>query len=161
VTQRYRYPLGAVIIEVMQGAAGFALTVGVLRFAQPAGLLIWVLAAAAGLFLVYFARAVVRYLTRFELDERGIRALGPQARDIAWPNLRGLRLDHYTTRSDRSGGWMQLVVRGARGSIRIDSSLEGFDRLAVALAEEATRSGCPFDASTRANYRALGFTPHD
>lgn len=161
MTRSFRYPFGAVAIEAMQGAAGLALTVGILQFAQPAGPVIWVLAAAACLFLVYFARAVVRYLTRFELDERGIRALGPLATDIAWPELRELRLDHYTTRSDRSGGWMQLVVRGARGSIRIDSSLMGFDGLAVALAEEARRRDRPFDASTRANYRALGFTPHD
>ncbi len=161
MTRNFRYPFGAVATELAQGAAGSVVTVGVLQFAQPAGPLIWVLAAVAGLFLVYFARAVVRYLTRFELDERGIRALGPLARDIAWPDLRALRLDHYTTRSDRSGGWMQLVVRGARGSIRIDSSLTGFDALAVALAEEARRRDCAFDASTRANYRALGFTPND
>ena len=161
MTRTYRYPFSAVFAEVAQGATGFALTVGVLRFAEPAGPLIWVLAAAAGLFLVYFARAVVRYLTRFELDERGVRALGPLAMDIAWPDLRGLRLDHYTTRSDRSGGWMQLVVRGARGSMRIDSSLTGFDALAIALAEQARRRDCPLDANTRANYRALGFTPHD
>jgi len=158
--RQYRYKGRSIALECMQGAAGFALTGGLLMGAQPAGLAIWALAAAAGLFLVYFGRAVVRYLTRIELDERGIQARGPLGAVIPWDEISSLQLDHYTTRSDRSGGWMQLDVRGARRSIRIDSSLTEFAVLAAAVAREASRRGKPLDERTRFNFGSLGISLH-
>lgn len=160
MTRAYRYPSRAMAVDCAQGAAGFALAAGLLVFAQPAGPVIWVLAAAAALFLVYFGRAVVRYLTRIELDERGIRALGPLGARIPWDEMRSLRLNHYTTRSDRSGGWMQLEVRGTRRSIRIDSSLSGFADLAARAGREALRRGNWLDECTRSNLGALGISLH-
>ncbi len=147
-------------MEAAQGAAGFLLMAGLLSAAQPAGPVIWALAAAAGLFLVYFGRAVVRYLTRIELDESGIRARGPLEAVIRWEDMRSLRLNHYTTRSDRSGGWMQLDVRGAGRSIRVDSSLADFAGLTGTIGREAARRGIALDERTRANLGALGVLPH-
>lgn len=158
--RQYRYGGRSIALECAQGTAGFALTGGVLIGAQPAGPVIWVLAAAAGLFLVYFGRAVVRYLTRIELDERGIRARGPLGTVIPWDEMCSLRLNHYTTRSDRSGGWMQLDVSGARHSIRIDSSLTGFTVLAATVGREALRRGKRFDERTRSNFGSLGVSLH-
>jgi len=155
VTHAYRYSARAMTLDGARGATGFALAAGLLLFAQPAAPVIWVLAATAALFLVYFCRAVVRYLTRIELDERGIRALGPLGARIPWEEMRSLQLDHYTTRSDRSGGWMQLEVRAAQRSIRIDSSLIGFDGLAALAGREALRRGTSLDERTRSNFRAL------
>jgi hypothetical protein len=145
-------------VEGAQGAAGFALAAGLLVFAQPAGPLVWVLAAAAALFLVYFGRAVVRYLTRIELDEQGIRALGPLGATIPWDEMCSLRLNHYTTRSDRSGGWMQLEMRSVRRSIRVDSSLTGFAGLAAYAGREALRRDKIADAVTRSNLSVLGIS---
>jgi len=158
--RQHRYRRPAIALEGAQGAAGFALTAALLTAAQPAGPVIWVLAAVAGLFLVYFGRAVVRYLTRIELDERSIRTRGPLEAVIPWEEMRSLRLNHYTTRSDRSGGWMQLEVRGARRSIRIDSSLDDFAGLVDAAGREASRRGTRLEERTRSNLGALGVTLH-
>lgn len=157
----YRYPSRAMVVECVQGAAGFGLAGGLAMFAQPAGPVIAVLAAAAALFLVYFGRAVVRNLTRIELDKREIRARGPLGATISWDEMCSLRLNHYTTRSDRSGGWMQLEVRGTQRSIRIDSSLSDFAGLAALAVREASRRGKLFDACTRANLGVLGISLHD
>ena len=158
MTRRYRYASRAIALEGAQGGIGFALVAGVLLFAEPAGSLVWLLAAAAALFLVYFGRAVVRYLTRIELDEQGIRAQGPLGARIPWDAMCSLRLNHYSTRSDRSGGWMQLEVRSAQRSIRIDSSLIGFSGLAGVAGREAMQRGKIDDAHTRANLGALGIS---
>jgi len=80
---------------------------------------------------------------------------------IPWSELCGLRLDHYTTRSDRSGGWMHLVIRGARGTIRIDSAVEGFAELAAAAYGGAQRRGHVLDERTQRNFRGLGISKHD
>jgi hypothetical protein len=95
-------------------------------------------------------------LTHIELDEAGIRAKGPLGAPIRWENLRALRLDYYSTRSDREGGWMQLRLRDAQRTIRIDSEIDGFVDLAGAVAAEARRRGADLDHSTRANLELLG-----
>lgn len=160
MTRAYRYASRAIAVDCAQGATGFALAAGLLVFARPAGPLIWVLAATAALFLVYLGRAVVRFLTQIELDERGIRALGPLGAAISWDEMCSLRLNHYTTRSDRSGGWMQLEVRGTRRSIRIDSGLSDFAVLAAFVSREALRRGKILNPCTRSNLEALGISLH-
>lgn len=160
MTRAYRYGSRAIAIECAQGVAGFALAAGLLALARPAGPLIWALAAAGALFLVYFGRAVVRFLTRIELDEHRIRARGPLGASIPWDEMRSLRLNHYTTRSDRSGGWMQLEVRGTQRSIRIDSTLTEFAGLVALAAREASRRGKVLDQCTRSNLGALGISSH-
>jgi hypothetical protein len=137
-------------------AVGLACSLGPLAFAMPAPPIAWLLAAIAGLFLVYFGRTLCRQLTQFELDEAGIRARGPFGAVIRWEDLRALRLDYYSTRRDREGGWMQLRLRDARHTIRIESDLEAFVDLVRAVALEARRRGIDLDEPTRANLRALG-----
>jgi hypothetical protein len=144
---------------------GLALSIVPLAFMRPAAPVAWLLGAVALLFLVYFGRTVCRQLTRIELDEIGIRVRGPAAgllgAEIRWEDLRSLRLDYFSTRRDpdgrtMDGGWMQLRLRDARHTIRIDSELEGFACLVRAAAFEAGRRGSDFDYATRANLGALG-----
>ena len=150
----------AMALDRAQGATGSALGASVQRVAQPTGPVIRLLAAATVLFLVYFGRAVVRYLTRIELDEGAIRAPGPLGARIPCDEVRSLRLNDNKTRSDRSGGWMQLEVRGTQRSIRIDSSLSGFAGLAALAGREALRRGKWLDERTRSNLGALGISLH-
>ena len=143
-------------VDYARGLGGIVLTGAPIWLLDPAGPVTWVLAAAAALFLVYFVRAVVRHLTQIELSETGIAARGPFGAAIAWDELRSMRLNHYTTRRDRSGGWMQLDLSARRRSIRVDSSLGNFAELASAAAREALRRGYRLDDRTRTNLSALG-----
>jgi hypothetical protein len=154
--QRYRYPRRVFAADYGRSAAGLALSAGPLGLVQPAPAVAWVLAAAAALFLVYFARTVCRHLTRIELNETGICTGGPLGAEIRWDSLRSMRLEYYSTRGDRGEGWMQLKLRGARRSIRIDSELEGFAEVARAAASAARRRGAGLDPATCANLGALG-----
>lgn len=156
MNENFRYPGRALAADYARGACGLALAAGPLWLLAPASGPAWVLGAAAALFLLYFARTVVRHLTQIELDETGIRANGPLGAEIRWQDMRSIRLAYYSTRGDRSGGWMQLEVRGARGSIRADSGIERFSALAAAVAGEARRRGRALDERTRENLSALG-----
>ncbi|MBC7802652.1 MAG: hypothetical protein H7Y16_02155 [Candidatus Parcubacteria bacterium] len=143
------------------GVLGLAFSLVPLALVQPAGPVAWAMAAAAALFLVYFGRTVCRQLTHIELDETGIRARGPLGVAIRWEDLRSLRLDYYSTRRDPEvrtvqGGWMQLRLRDAQRTIRIDSELEGFVDLVRAVSVQARRLGIEFDFSTRVNLGVLG-----
>ena len=156
VTPSLRYSWRSLLPDYAAGGIGCALSLGPLAIVHPAAPVAWVLAAAAGLFLVYFGRTVCRQLTHIELDEAGIRARGPLGAAIRWEDLRSLRLDYYSTRRDSEGGWMQVRLRDARHTIRIDSALEGFAGLVRVAALEARRRGIDLDVATRTNLGVLG-----
>jgi hypothetical protein len=156
VTSPLRYSWRSLLPDYAGGAIGIALTVAPLALVHPAGPVTWVLAAAAALFLVYFGRTVCRQLTHFELDQTGIRVKGPLGAAIRWEDLRALRLDYYATRRDREGGWMQMRLRDARRTIRIDSELDCFVDLVRVVVLEARRRGIDLDEPTRANLDVLG-----
>ena len=153
-----RYPARALAADYARAATGIALFLGALALLRPAAAVAWALAAGAALFLVYFARTVCRQLTRIELDEAGILTRGPFGAAIRWEELRSLRLDYYSTRRDREEGWMQLKLRDARRTIRIDSDLAGFAELARVAAGRARQCGLEIDESTRSNLSALRAT---
>jgi len=159
VTGSFRYPARVLRLDYAGSAAGLALSLGLLAFAQLAAPVAWVATAAALLFLVYFGRTVCRQLTHIELDETGIRVMGPVvgllSAAIRWTDLCVLRLDYYSTRRDGEGGWMQLRLGDARRTIRIDSDLEGFAELVGAAARAAARHDLALDPTTAANLKVL------
>jgi hypothetical protein len=153
------YPLRALVSDYAGAAAGLGISVGLVVFVRLAVPVAWVLGGSAALFLVYFARTVCRQLTRIELDENGIRVVGPaviaSGAAIRWDDLRALRLDYYSTRADREGGWMQLKLGDGQSTIRIDSDLEGFAQVAERAAREASRLDLALDPATLNNLLAL------
>jgi len=155
----YRYPLRALALAYAGSAIGLAFSLGLVGFAQLAAPVGWLLTAVGALFLVYFGRTVCRQLTHIELDEAGIRvrgaAVGRLGAAIRWEDLRFLRLDYYSTRADREGGWMQLKLSDARCTIRVDSDLDGFVEIVHHAAREASRRRIALDAATVGNLRAL------
>ena len=156
MTRLFRYPPRALYADYAQCAAGITCTIGPILLMQPASAVIGALGAAAALFLVYFVRTVFCHLSCIELGENGVRAMSPVGAAIRWEDLRSVRLSYYTTRSDRSGGWMQLDVHDSRRRIGVDSRLEGFAELTRAVVEEARRRGLALDRATRTNLAALG-----
>ena len=159
VPSRFRYSRRSLLPDYAGSSAGFALSLGLIGAVPLALPVAWVTTAAAALFLVYFGRTVCRQLTRIELDETGIRVMGPVvgllSAAIRWTDLCLLRLDYYSTRRDGEGGWMQLRLGDARHTIRIDSDLECFAELAGAAARAAARHDFALDATTAANLKVL------
>ena len=136
----YRYPLRAIAADYARGLGGITATGGSLWLLAPSGAIAWVLAACMVLFLVYFARAVVRHLTRIELTEAGITARGPFGGAVPWDELRSMKLNYYTTKSDRAGGWMQLDLSTGDRSVSVDSRLNGFAEIARIAAHRSSMS---------------------
>jgi len=156
---QHAYPLRAVASDYAGATAGLGVSLGLIAFVRLAAPVAWVLAGCAMLFLVYFSRTVCRQLTRIELDENGIRAVGPavltSGAAIRWDDLRALRLDYFSTRADRERGWMQLKLADAQHTIRIDSDLDGFTQVAERAAREAARLELALEPGTVSNLQAL------
>ena len=156
MVQYFRDPVVAMVADYARCAAGLACTLLPLWLVQPADAIAWALWGVAALFFVYFARTIDRHLSSVELDEKAIRARGAFDSRIPWDNLCLVRLDYYTTRDGRSGGWMQLELRGRRQTIIVDSHIGGFVDVANAAVREALRRDLPIDQRTLTNLRALG-----
>ncbi|MBM3572175.1 MAG: hypothetical protein FJX52_07405 [Alphaproteobacteria bacterium] len=75
---------------------------------------------------------------------------------LEWPLIRDLRLRYYSTRRDRTQGWMQLRLDGPGGALSFDSHLEGFDDLVRRAAAAARTAGLKLSAATLDNLGALG-----
>ena len=150
-----RYPTGAIVAQYIRATLGLAFTLVPLGLMQPAPLPGAALVAGGAFFLVYFAQAVIRQYTQIVFDEAGIWLRGPLSAAIPWEDLRAMHVKYYTTRHDRSSGWMHLHLRGTDGTISIDSTLPGFAQIAAVAARELHRQGRFADEATRFNLASL------
>ena len=153
----HRYPRKALTGDWARAGFGFALTGGPTLAVPPDSAALWVLLPLATLFAAFGLRTLRRQLARVELDERALSLSDGRRATLEWTQLRTLKVDYFSTRSDRTGGWMQMTLRGAAGpSIRIDSALDEFLAVARAAAGAARAQGRARSDATRANLGHLG-----
>ncbi len=159
MSSSHAYPLSALFGDYLRAAAGFLPATALLAFVPLAPAAAAFLGALAAVFGVFGIRTAVRQLTRIEMSEAMVEASGAQKRRILWAELDRMRLAFYSTERDRRHGWMQLDLRSRRSRLRLDSRIEGFERVVKAAAEAAARRRLALDTATLANLEAMGLTP--
>ena len=152
----HRYPASTIAGDYCRAGIGVALTSGTLIFLNPIRGITYVLVPLAILFVLFGGRNVLRHMTRYEVTEYEIRAAGPTRAEITWANLEGVELRYYSTRRDRSRGWMQLKLKSAENTIRLDSTLQGFSDIVARAVDEAAVHSIALSGPTQENVRALG-----
>lgn len=160
-TTRHRYPLRTVIVEYVQSAIGMAFTFGPLAATTPLPAVTGVLAALGTLFFVFGVRTVIRHNTVVELSDVGVAARGLNPAEVRWNELDRLKLSYFSTKRDRTGGWMQVRLKGQGRTLRVDSSMEGFDQLVARSTEAAQARQLALDPSTIQNLAWLGLLTKD
>lgn len=153
---RHVYSWTSLFPDYLRAAGGVLVCGGVLLFAAPASVMLWLFAGCGALFLAFGLQTALRQVTIFELSADGLRVVRPLGAAIKWEDLRGVGLRYFSTRKDRSRGWMQLTLRGGGRTIRIDSRVSGFAALAGAAAEAAAARRLPLTPAARTNLLALG-----
>ena len=80
--------------------------------------------------------------TRYVLGPDTLCADGPAGTLVEWSRLDRLKLSYYSTKRDRTSGWMQLAVGSAGGrTVKVDSSLDGFHDIVERAAQAAEANG--------------------
>ena len=158
---RHRYPARAVLLDYFYAGLGLLFTLGPLAGTAPTGPAAWVLGGLAALFAAYGARTALRHRTCLRVNEEGLVVEGLMRRHLPWDRLTRCTLGYYATRRNRERGWMQLTLKVGRRNLRIDSQIEGFERIVRRAALAATARGLAFDHTTQENLRALGIVPGD
>jgi len=122
----------------------------------------WVALLLCGGFLlfgVFFVRSALRQKTRYLLGPDTLCADGPAGTLVEWDRLDRMKLSYFSTKRDRSDGWMQLAVGSAGGRlVRVDSALEGFYDIVERAARASETTGLELSVATRANLRSMGIT---
>jgi len=155
----HRYPTKAMTGDYARAAFGLALT-GLPILMAPAGsAVLYVLGPFALLFAVFGVRTWLRHRTLVEMDEQKVVVHGLSKGELAWSELQEVKLNYYSTKRDRSQGWMQLVLRGPSGKLRFDSTLDGFPEVARRAYTTARAKGLELSEASISNFAALGFEP--
>jgi len=157
------YPFSSLRQDYIRAGVGLALTLGpaaAIPLGAPAS---YVLIPAAALFALFGLRTWQRQRCRVRLSNARISIFRPRQVSLDWQGVRTVKLSYFSTRPDRSGGWMQLILQGddpqregRSRTIRVDSSLDGFMEVAGRAAAAVDTNALAVSASTRANFQALG-----
>ena len=111
------------------------------------------------LFAAFFVRTALRQSTRYVLSFDTLCADGPAGTLVEWSRLDRLKLSYFSTKRDRSDGWMQLSVGSAGGrTVKVDSALEGFYDIVERAARAAETNRLDLTVATRANLRSMGIS---
>jgi len=157
----YRYPRAELRGDYIRAVAGIGLTSLPLIATWgnlTAGLIFGALMAV---FAVFGLRTLVRQLSVYEVGEEGIAQngwsiLGAGRVSLPWREVERVKLAFYSTRRDRSQGWMHLKISGGSTRLAIDSIIEGFDDIAARSANAAASNGVELSDATLRNFAALG-----
>jgi hypothetical protein len=152
----HRYAMADLGGDYARGAAGLALTLLPLLLLPMHWIVAVVFAAAVLVFLAFLARTWLRHRSVIEADDQGIVAHGPLGVRIAWRDLSGFRLRYFSVRRDRQRGWMQLELRGGGRSLKVESTISGFEEIASLAHDAAVAKGLKLDDSSQANLMSLG-----
>ncbi len=157
-----RYPRQTLWADYLRAAAGVVLCGAPLVSLNVNRWLAVVLGAGVVLFAVFLARTALRHWTRFVLAPDTFCADGPAGSLVEWKRLDRLTLGYYSTKRDRSSGWMQLTVGSAGGrTIKVDSALDGFYDIVERAVAAAEANKLVLSATTRANLKSMGISVAD
>ena len=157
-----RYPPRALLGDYVRSGLGIALTLPP-AIAVPTGSAAqYVLAALVALFGTFGARTLLRQSSTVALEPAAVTVSTLRRTRLEWAKLRSVKLNYYSTRGDRGEGWMQLTLKGdggpGGGTVRVDSSLDGFHDVVERAARAAETIGLPLSETTRANLKAMGIS---
>jgi hypothetical protein len=154
-----RYPRQTLWADYIRAAAGVLLCGLPLLFLEVNRWLAAILVAGFVLFGVFLVRTALRQNTRYVLGSDTLCADGPGGGLVEWNRLDRLKLAYYSTKRDRTSGWMQLSVGSAgRRTVKVDSSLEGFYDIVERAAQAAEKSEVELSLSTRVNLTSMGIS---
>jgi hypothetical protein len=152
----HRYPSNALVGDYLRAGFGLLLTLGPALAVPRDSVALWVLLPLALLFAVFGFRTLARHRASVELTQDALSLASWTRATLRWSELKSMRVDYYSTRGDRSGGWMQLTVKGGGATIRVDSAIDEFVAIAGAAATAARANGVEISEATRANLGHLG-----
>jgi hypothetical protein len=161
---RLYYPLPSLWPDYLRAGVGVVICLGLVLFADPQSVIFALLVGLSLLFAWLGAATAWRQQIEIELDATGVVRRSPLAERLGlsrwgvgrrvvlpWPAIRAVALRYYSTRRDRSEGWLRLTIEAEGGTLRVDSNLVGFPTLVERSFAAAERNGVVISETSRLN----------
>jgi hypothetical protein len=153
----HHYTFQSLLPDYARGLAGLGVGAGFWLLAPDTPHVAAIFGGLTALFLLFTIRTIIRQRTRIEMTDETISSGGLRRVVLRWHDLDHVKLRYYSTRRNRSGGWMTLRLKNGRRAISVDSNIGGFEAIAARAAQAIIDRGLPADDVTIANLAALGF----
>jgi hypothetical protein len=154
----HRYPPQTLIGDYMRAGLGLLLTVPPLLFLDPDTAIALALGIVAAVCLFFVARTVERNRAAVSLDDEKITLTGFRSASVRWAELARMTLAYYAVKRDKTGGWMEITLKDANATIKLDSRLENFGAIVIKAAQVARERRIPLNQITLSNLKALKIT---
>ncbi|MHA1564015.1 MAG: hypothetical protein ACTSX7_01775 [Alphaproteobacteria bacterium] len=159
----HRYPMESLTGDYLRAAAGVVFCGGPLILVDVGRWPLIVLGGLTVLFTYFGYRTWLRHTTLLTIDDTRLatHSVKPphvpwQNASLPWPDLQRYKLSYFSTKRDKTGGWMQLTLRGKGRKFQIDSAIDGFDDVARQAFHAAHRNKVQFSDTTLGNLGAIG-----
>jgi len=158
-TADLRYPRQTLLADYIRAGIGAVLCGLPLLLIDVNHWIAILLLAGFLLFAAFCVRTALRQRTRYILGPDTLCADGPAGTLVEWNRLDRMKLSYFSTKRDRSDGWMQLSIGSAGGrTVKVDSALEGFYDIVERAARAAEASGLELSRTTRVNLQSMGIS---
>lgn len=154
----HRYPLPTLMGDYIRAGLGVLATVAMSMFLDLGTAGVITLLIIGGVSLFFLLRTVDRNRTVVSLDDDMIALTGFRAAKLAWDDLARMSLAYYTVKRDKSDGWMEITLKDAKATIKLDSRLENFGVIVIKAARVARARRIPLNQITLSNLKALNIT---
>jgi len=156
--QVHRWPAAALLGDIVRGAISF---VGVLivLLVVPAGSVGFFLALGFGVLVGwYLVNSLLRLRSVVEIHDDGLCPSGGlfAPKTIKWVQLERFELRYFSLKRDRTGGWMDLKLKGGGQAIEIDDRLDRFHDVLARAFDAARAADVGLSDTTHANLIAAG-----
>lgn len=167
--QRFGYPSTAIFKDYGQAAAGAVIFGIPLVYARENIYAVVILGAVVSMFLVFGWSTWRRHRTVIAVTDDGIWTEGVRSTALRWTEITRVDLRYFSTRrergrggpaTDEGSGWMQLRLDGAGGTIKVDSSVEGFRDIANHVVRAIEEQRLTMTDSAKVNLAAMGIAPN-
>ena len=140
---------------------GLVLCLAPFHFGLELAVASWILMVLAALFLVFIIRTILRHLTVITVNNEWVRVKILFETTIHWDSLTEFNLAYFSTWRSGGKGWMQIRLKGSGKTLRIESSLLGFEDVAARAKAAAGNNNLALNSSTVNNLLSLGFSMED
>tara|TARA_B100000315_G_C14588621_1_gene594519 strand:- start:3563 stop:4063 length:501 start_codon:yes stop_codon:yes gene_type:complete len=152
---KHGYSLVNLRADYFRAFVGFIICFSPYVFGAEAVGGVLILLGCAALFVIYGLRTSFRHIARIELDEHNIAMKIIRYRAIPWNKLSELSLSYFTTWRSGGDGWMQLRLKGAGHTFRLESNLSDFEQIVRRAVSAAIMNKLELSSTTLRNIDAL------
>ncbi|MBL6927990.1 MAG: hypothetical protein ISR44_02360 [Rhodospirillales bacterium] len=151
----HTYPLYTVLGDYIRAFLGVCVSVVPLFVITNKPLVTYAFWGLIVVFTLYGLRTLARHYTRVETTNDGVAEYGLFRHGFAWSELSRLRLKYFSTRRDKSNGWMQLEMTGNGRRIAVTSTISDFTDVLARAADAAKTNEIELDKASLANIASI------